>query len=176
MVELIWKYFCFGSFLRVSFILQRYCAVIIHWFVNVLKLSHVINRPKNFYQNIPFEILNHELSADKPSCVYFCVVRSQAFRVPGFQGQLGFISSMSDNFCGSCNRLRITADGNLKVHVCLMFPKYPYAFQLAVCSVLLWVLLCLCWHAIRFVCLGIQRCLWGIFCAPEHLKRNYCTS
>ncbi|XP_067224625.1 molybdenum cofactor biosynthesis protein 1 isoform X1 [Chanodichthys erythropterus] len=40
---------------------------------------------------------------------------AKAFRVPGFQGQLGFISSMSDNFCGSCNRLRITADGNLKV-------------------------------------------------------------
>lgn len=100
---------------------------------------------KNFYQNIPFEILNHEASVDKPSCVYFCVVRSQAFRVPGFQGQLGFISSMSDNFCGSCNRLRITADGNLKVPVvCLMFPKHPYAFQLAVCSVLLWVLLVLC--------------------------------
>ncbi|XP_042598877.1 molybdenum cofactor biosynthesis protein 1-like isoform X1 [Cyprinus carpio] len=40
---------------------------------------------------------------------------AKAFRVPGFQGQLGFITSMSDNFCGSCNRLRITADGNLKV-------------------------------------------------------------
>lgn len=40
---------------------------------------------------------------------------AKAFRVPGFQGQLGFITSMSDNFCGACNRLRITADGNLKV-------------------------------------------------------------
>ncbi|KAL2099406.1 hypothetical protein ACEWY4_005886 [Coilia grayii] len=37
------------------------------------------------------------------------------YKVPGFQGQIGFITSMSDNFCGSCNRLRITADGNLKV-------------------------------------------------------------
>ncbi|XP_055602491.1 molybdenum cofactor biosynthesis protein 1 isoform X2 [Uranotaenia lowii] len=40
---------------------------------------------------------------------------SKAFRVPGFQGQIGFISSMTEHFCGSCNRLRITADGNLKV-------------------------------------------------------------
>ncbi|XP_056588194.1 molybdenum cofactor biosynthesis protein 1-like isoform X1 [Triplophysa dalaica] len=40
---------------------------------------------------------------------------AKAFRVPGFQGQLGFITSMSDHFCGTCNRLRITADGNLKV-------------------------------------------------------------
>uniref|UniRef100_H3CU19 Molybdenum cofactor biosynthesis protein 1 n=1 Tax=Tetraodon nigroviridis TaxID=99883 RepID=H3CU19_TETNG len=40
---------------------------------------------------------------------------AKAFRVPGFKGQVGFIASMSDHFCGSCNRLRITADGNLKV-------------------------------------------------------------
>ncbi|KAG9462571.1 hypothetical protein GDO78_013843 [Eleutherodactylus coqui] len=40
---------------------------------------------------------------------------SKAYKVPGFQGQIGFITSMSDHFCGSCNRLRITADGNLKV-------------------------------------------------------------
>ncbi|XP_073527832.1 molybdenum cofactor biosynthesis protein 1 isoform X2 [Phyllobates terribilis] len=40
---------------------------------------------------------------------------SKAYRVPSFRGQIGFITSMSDHFCGSCNRLRITADGNLKV-------------------------------------------------------------
>ncbi|XP_050514548.1 molybdenum cofactor biosynthesis protein 1 isoform X2 [Diabrotica virgifera virgifera] len=40
---------------------------------------------------------------------------SKAWKVPGFQGQVGFITSMSEHFCGSCNRLRITADGNLKV-------------------------------------------------------------
>jgi len=28
---------------------------------------------------------------------------------------VGFITSMSDQFCGTCNRLRMTADGNLKV-------------------------------------------------------------
>ncbi|KAG5677155.1 hypothetical protein PVAND_006936 [Polypedilum vanderplanki] len=40
---------------------------------------------------------------------------SKAFRVPGYEGQVGFITSMTEHFCGSCNRLRITADGNLKV-------------------------------------------------------------
>ncbi|XP_048830402.1 molybdenum cofactor biosynthesis protein 1 isoform X2 [Brienomyrus brachyistius] len=40
---------------------------------------------------------------------------AKIFRVPGFQGRVGFITSMSDHFCGSCNRLRLTADGNLKV-------------------------------------------------------------
>merc|ERR1712223_278249 len=38
---------------------------------------------------------------------------SKAWRVPGFQGSIGFISSMTDNFCSTCNRLRLTADGNL---------------------------------------------------------------
>ncbi|CAF99010.1 unnamed protein product, partial [Tetraodon nigroviridis] len=45
---------------------------------------------------------------------------AKAFRVPGFKGQVGFIASMSDHFCGSCNRLRITADGNLKGKVFLL--------------------------------------------------------
>ncbi|KAM8916275.1 molybdenum cofactor biosynthesis protein 1 isoform 3-T3 [Spinachia spinachia] len=40
---------------------------------------------------------------------------AKMFKVPGFDGQVGFITSMSDHFCGSCNRLRITADGSLKV-------------------------------------------------------------
>lgn len=40
---------------------------------------------------------------------------SKGFKVEGFKGQVGFITSMSENFCGSCNRLRMTADGNLKV-------------------------------------------------------------
>lgn len=40
---------------------------------------------------------------------------SKTYKVPGFQGQIGFITSMTHNFCGTCNRLRITSDGNLKV-------------------------------------------------------------
>lgn len=40
---------------------------------------------------------------------------SKTYRVPGFEGRVGFITSMTHNFCGTCNRLRITGDGNLKV-------------------------------------------------------------
>jgi cyclic pyranopterin phosphate synthase len=40
---------------------------------------------------------------------------SKTYRVPGFEGRVGFITSMTHNFCGTCNRLRITSDGNLKV-------------------------------------------------------------
>ncbi|KAI6200134.1 Elp3 domain-containing protein [Aphelenchoides besseyi] len=40
---------------------------------------------------------------------------SKAYKVSGFKGQFGFITSMSEHFCATCNRLRVTADGNLKV-------------------------------------------------------------
>eukprot|EP00070_Physeter_catodon_P028686 XP_028335580.1 molybdenum cofactor biosynthesis protein 1 isoform X5 [Physeter catodon] len=39
---------------------------------------------------------------------------AKAFKIPGFRGRVSFITSMSEHFCGTCNRLRITADGNLK--------------------------------------------------------------
>lgn len=40
---------------------------------------------------------------------------SKTWSVPGHIGKIGFITSMSHNFCSTCNRLRITADGQLKV-------------------------------------------------------------
>lgn len=46
---------------------------------------------------------------------------AKAYNIPGHKGKIGFISSMTDHFCGTCNRLRITADGNLKV--CLFSNK-----------------------------------------------------
>ena len=35
-------------------------------------------------------------------------------RIPGFRGELGFISSISDHHCPTCNRLRLTAAGRLR--------------------------------------------------------------
>lgn len=37
------------------------------------------------------------------------------FRVPGFVGSVSFVTSMTQAFCGDCNRLRVMADGALKV-------------------------------------------------------------
>ena len=39
---------------------------------------------------------------------------ARIFRVPGFQGELGFITPMSGHHCRTCNRLRLTADGKLR--------------------------------------------------------------
>lgn len=36
------------------------------------------------------------------------------FSLPGARGTVGFISALSDHFCGSCNRLRLTATGALR--------------------------------------------------------------
>lgn len=36
-------------------------------------------------------------------------------RPEGFQGSIGFISPLSHEFCGQCNRIRLTADGVLKL-------------------------------------------------------------
>ncbi|MBC7293487.1 MAG: radical SAM protein, partial [Thermoleophilia bacterium] len=36
------------------------------------------------------------------------------YQFPGHVGTIGFIGSVSDHFCGECNRLRLTADGKLK--------------------------------------------------------------
>ncbi len=40
---------------------------------------------------------------------------AREFRIDGFQGTVGFITSLSDHFCHHCNRLRLTADGCLKL-------------------------------------------------------------
>ena len=37
------------------------------------------------------------------------------YRLPGFAGQVGFIDAMEHKFCGSCNRVRLTAEGFLKL-------------------------------------------------------------
>ena len=39
---------------------------------------------------------------------------AKGYRVPGFRGSVGFITSMSEHFCGSCNRLRLAENRALK--------------------------------------------------------------
>lgn len=43
---------------------------------------------------------------------------AQIYRVPGASGELGFISSVTEPFCWSCTRARLTADGRLRL--CLL--------------------------------------------------------
>lgn len=43
---------------------------------------------------------------------------AQYYRIPGYQGSIGFISAIHGKFCGSCNRIRLTAQGELKPCLC----------------------------------------------------------
>jgi len=43
---------------------------------------------------------------------------SDNYQVPGASGVIGFISPITRHFCGSCRRLRLTADG--KIRPCLL--------------------------------------------------------
>jgi len=45
----------------------------------------------------------------------------RAFRLPGAPGRLACIAPVSSHFCGACNRLRLTADGRLRL--CLLSPR-----------------------------------------------------
>ena len=49
---------------------------------------------------------------------YDFVDPSRSFRIPGAQGTLGFISSVTEPFCQGCGRVRLTADGKLRL--CLL--------------------------------------------------------
>ena len=39
---------------------------------------------------------------------------AQTFRIAGGRGRVGFIASLSEPFCGTCSRMRLTADGNIR--------------------------------------------------------------
>ena len=49
----------------------------------------------------------HKVSDPQNSTAYH-------YKIPGYKGTLGIIAAFSRTFCGSCNRLRVTAQGTLK--------------------------------------------------------------
>ncbi len=53
---------------------------------------------------------------------------AKSYLIRGGVGTVGFISAMSDHFCGECNRIRMTADGKLRG--CL-FGKQEFNLKLA---------------------------------------------
>lgn len=40
------------------------------------------------------------------------------YRIPGFQGSIGFISAVHGKFCSQCNRIRLTSTGQIKPCLC----------------------------------------------------------
>lgn len=77
------------------------------WHIDkVVTFAEMKERIERKYRLIPLEA--------EPSAV------AKDFGIVGGRGTVSFITSMSDSFCGSCNRLRLTADGSVKS--CLFYP------------------------------------------------------
>lgn len=90
-------------------------------FIEIMPISEVnINQPQEFLaadqllniigKHFQLEPINGKRNkTDGPARIY---------RVKGGLGEIGIINSVSDHFCATCNRLRLTADGKLRV--CLL--------------------------------------------------------
>ena len=61
---------------------------------------------------IPYTVVLDRLPGLEPMATDGRVAR--LYRLPLAQGNIGLISPVSAHFCGTCNRLRLTADGKIK--------------------------------------------------------------
>jgi len=66
----------------------------------VVSMEEMLGRLRTEYEILPLERNTHETA--------------RKFKVPGYEGSFAFISTMTEPFCGDCNRLRLTADGKMK--------------------------------------------------------------
>ena len=72
-----------------------------HWKSDrVFTLDQILSRIKEKYDFVRLKDEKHDTA--------------KAYKVPGHLGTFAIISTMSHNFCGSCNRIRLTADGKIK--------------------------------------------------------------
>ena len=77
------------------------------------------NGEGNHYQNLPWShkrILNHIRTHFQTIHKINDPENSTAFhyKIPGYAGTIGIIAAYSRTFCGTCNRIRVTAQGTLK--------------------------------------------------------------
>ncbi|MGM0603441.1 MAG: GTP 3',8-cyclase MoaA [Bacillota bacterium] len=83
-------------------------------FIEFMPVSGDEDHSKHFY---PVEKLRKELTEKYQ--LYTVSVKgagpSEDYTADGFKGNIGFIAALSHKFCDSCNRLRLTADGKLRV-------------------------------------------------------------
>jgi cyclic pyranopterin phosphate synthase len=94
--------------------------------VRFIEMMHVGDR--DFYEErryVPVEELIASIRERHPLEPSAQVVSgngpARIFEIPGARGKIGFISPMSHTFCDACNRIRLTADGQIKA--CLMRPE-----------------------------------------------------
>lgn len=83
-------------------------------FIEEMPLGYVDERVRGeeFY---PSDAIRQDLSVafDLVPSPYVSGGPARYWQIPGHQTRIGFISPHSQNFCGSCNRVRVTAEGRL---------------------------------------------------------------
>ncbi len=79
--------------------------------VSDFQLSHVVSF-REIRENV------EKVFGPLEEATYDFVDPSRPFRIPGATGTLGFISSVTEPFCQGCGRVRLTADGKLRL--CLL--------------------------------------------------------
>ncbi len=85
-------------------------------FIEYMPIGHNDETWKNGYLSLEYvkEIaknLNFELEESE---AIFGNGPAENFKIKGAKGSIGFIQPISDRFCSSCNRLRLTSDGYIK--------------------------------------------------------------
>ncbi|PAD28366.1 GTP 3',8-cyclase MoaA [Paenibacillus sp. 7523-1] len=70
------------------------------WKSGFMSLQHVLDTCEN--------------SWNYKSCDVYSHGPADSYRIEGAAGTFGLIHPVSSHFCGTCNRLRLTADGNIK--------------------------------------------------------------
>ncbi len=89
------------------------------WDVRFIELMQIgVTRENGRQQLLSAEQIWHLLG--KPEAVSHSVGAGPAryYRLPGARGEVGLISAVSEHFCGSCNRIRLTSSGKLRL--CLL--------------------------------------------------------
>ncbi|MDH7444170.1 GTP 3',8-cyclase MoaA [Aquimarina sp. 2201CG14-23] len=97
-------------------------------FINLTKDKDLIIR---FIEFMPFDgnqwnidkLVTHQEILDKVSYIFPLQIKrlsdtpndtSRNYKIEGYQGSFAIISSVTNPFCDTCNRIRLTADGKLK--------------------------------------------------------------
>eukprot|EP01029_Cantina_marsupialis_P009559 TRINITY_DN2221_c0_g1_i1.p1 TRINITY_DN2221_c0_g1~~TRINITY_DN2221_c0_g1_i1.p1 ORF type:complete len:358 (+),score=70.12 TRINITY_DN2221_c0_g1_i1:32-1105(+) len=83
-------------------------------FIEYMPFGETVWREAEF---LPYQVVVDELSKQysmSPRNVSKSST-SREYDIEGCKGNIGFISPMTNHFCATCNRVRLTADGQLKV-------------------------------------------------------------
>jgi len=86
-------------------------------FIELMPLGEAVSF-KPFYANEAVALIEGEFGPLMPVAAKLGNGPAEYYTIAGFAGHIGFISPMSRRFCETCNKLRLTASGFLKLCLC----------------------------------------------------------